>query len=119
MRKFFTRVCLLLLAVASAGALSVVSAVPRAAADTSFATFSGVVQTSSGQPVPDVAVVLGSNYDYTAADGSFTVSAAPGVYSLGLNHDSGGGLPQFNLNGPSVDLTNGNVTQDITLPPPR
>ena len=117
MRQFFTRVSLLFLAVIGAAALSVITVVPHAAADISFATFSGVVQTSLGQPVPDVAVVLGSNYDYTAADGSFTVSAAPGVYSLGLNHNTGGGLPQFNLNGPSIDLTSGNVTQDITLPP--
>jgi cytoskeletal protein CcmA (bactofilin family) len=116
MRQFLARMSLLMIAAICAGALSIVGMAPHAAADTSFATFSGVVETSSGQPVPDVAVTLGSNYDYTAADGSFTVSAAPGVYSLGLNHDAGDNLPQFNLNGPSVDLTQGNVTQDITLP---
>ena len=116
MRQFLIRLAFLMIAAICAGALSIVGIAPHAAADTSFATFSGVVTTSSGQPVSDVAVVLGSNFDRTAADGSFTVSAAPGVYGLGLNHDQGDGLPQFNLNGPSVDLTQGNVTQNITLP---
>jgi len=61
-------------------------------------------------------VVLGQNFDHTAADGSFTVSASPGAYTLGLNFDGGDGLPEFQLNGPTIDLTEGNVVQNITIP---
>jgi len=68
-------------------------------------SFSGVVMTSAGQPVSGVSVGLGSGQAITAADGSFTVNAPPGVYTLSMGHSPFGGAPQFEVSGASVDLT--------------
>jgi large repetitive protein len=107
------------LILATATALVVSGAAPDAVADTadgSFPTFSGVITTTAGQPAAGVIVQLGSNQATTGADGSFTVSAAPGQYSMQLNSNGGNGLPEFSISTPPVDLSGGNVTQDMTLP---
>jgi hypothetical protein len=116
MRQSFFRGMLALIMMVGLTALGFSWLAAPAFADSSLATFSGVVMTSAGQPVSGVSVGLGSGQAITAADGSFTVNAPPGVYTLSMGHSPFGGAPQFEVSGASVDLTQGSVTEDITLP---
>ena len=88
---------------------------------TPLATFSGVVRDGAGDPVSPAYIYLyapDSTYSFgqTASDGSFSVQAAPGSYVLGVAATPAGQSQQFQEMGPTVDLSAGDVTQDLTLP---
>jgi hypothetical protein len=87
-------------------------------------TFSGTLRDRDGHPLANQQVALsGDPFSVgatTASDGTFTMHAAPGVYTLNLagnNFGSSALAPSsYNVSGPQVDLTNGDVHQDLTLP---
>lgn len=91
-------------------------------------TFSGVLKDQNGNAIRAVNVTLrdSSNNSFitqTAADGSFSIAANPAMYSLKLSTSSDinqSGLGQFSISQPtsipSIDLTSGNITQNLTLP---
>ncbi|WP_170316778.1 carboxypeptidase-like regulatory domain-containing protein, partial [Acrocarpospora corrugata] len=91
--------------------------VSSAFAESSLSTFSGVVRSSSGDPVPSVQVNLDGAIGETGADGSFTVSVLPGVHQLTVNSIPGTreDIPSFQWVGPDIDLSS-DVTRDLTLP---
>ncbi|GAA0433487.1 hypothetical protein GCM10010160_70720 [Acrocarpospora corrugata] len=81
------------------------------------AVFSGVVRSSSGDPVSGVQVNLDGAIGETGADGSFRVSVLPNVHQLTVNSvGAGDELPSFQWGAPEVDLSDGDVTRDLTLP---
>jgi hypothetical protein len=90
-------------------------------------TWNGVLQDRAGTPIGGVDVSLGASgatvvSATTAADGSFSLHAAPGSYAVNVScsdqcgaQHSGWSLPQaFKLHGAPIDLT-GDLTQDLTL----
>ena len=87
-----------------------------ASAAASTSKFSGVLTTAAGQPIPNAAVTLGQAFNYTAADGSFVLEVAPGSYQLGINYNGGSGVPPFNLIDPTIDLSAGDVVQNLAIP---
>ena len=78
------------------------------------ATFSGVLRGGSAAANHYVQLrgsggVLAAQGS-TGADGSFSVQVAPGIYGLQVTGDD------FNVLGLQVDLSHGDVNQDLTLP---
>ena len=92
-------------------------------------TFSGVLRDRDGNPLAGQQISLqGSPFgagDQTGSDGSFTIHAAPGTYTLavfamGIMPMPGAPPPAaptfYSVSGPQIDLSNGDVHQDLTLP---
>jgi protocatechuate 3,4-dioxygenase beta subunit len=107
-------------ALASTG---VVCVAPGASADGSISVFSGVVQTSGGTSIRGVDITLEgadgeSSTAVTSKHGSFAVDVAPGSYTLSLQYTGKSTVvPDFTLGGESpIDLTQGDVTQNLVLP---
>jgi hypothetical protein len=85
-------------------------------------TFSGTVTDSSGNPVPGITVALTAEDGNAASgttdsNGNFSIPATADDYLLSL-YGADGSLTQLSLsqaNPASIDLTNGNVTQNLQL----
>src|SRR5262249_31307911 len=107
-----------LLAVLASAGWILLSAPAAVAADP--VTLSGVVRDGSGQPLPNVQVVLAAvppatvqSSTVSAADGSYSLTVAPGTYRLNMH---GFTALSFLLTGSSsIDLSSSRV-QDLTLP---
>lgn len=91
----------------------------------STSTFSGVVRGRGGTPLPSVQVMLsgpsgGGGSSTSGADGGFSVVVSPpGRYALSVRrgNDRTVDLPYlFRVGGEEVDLSQGSVVADVTLP---
>ncbi|WP_156213540.1 carboxypeptidase-like regulatory domain-containing protein [Lentzea aerocolonigenes] len=90
-------------------------------------TFSGVVRTAEGVPVPHISLELGNTTVRSQSDGRFSITKSPGRYELSVQGGSLGtgplniaGLPgYFSFAGPAdaIDLTSSDLTTDVLLPP--
>ena len=87
-------------------------------------TFSGTLKDQNGSPFGGLTVNLRDAYGnsilgYANSAGEFSVPVRPGVYSLGLYGGPYGEIQSFSIsqdiNNPTIDLTQGNVSHNITL----
>lgn len=87
-------------------------------------TFSGTLTDSTNAPQSGVSVILsaspwaGSNAAGSAttdSNGYFNVTASAGTYYLTVIGNSRNPSYEFSQNSPGIDLTSGNVTQDLQL----
>ena len=91
-------------------------------------TFSGTLTDQSGAPIANAQVSLsgsgGSNYQLTQSNGSYAISAPPGIYTVtvqsppGFSHGANGaGLPFPNdqVTGDSIDLSSGDLNENLTF----
>jgi protocatechuate 3,4-dioxygenase beta subunit len=83
-------------------------------------TFSGIFNNASGNPLPNVtlafAVGAGGVTSTTDAAGHFSITTTPTVHGLSASFSNVSGYPQsVGITGPGIDLTNGDITQNLQL----
>jgi len=87
-----------------------------------FHTFSGTLTDGSGNPVPNATITLtytdSSSKATTDSSGNFSITAAPGLYGMSITGSNTAGMSSFTLRQAtaSIDLTSGNVTQNMRIP---
>lgn len=86
-------------------------------------TFTGTFRDSTGASVPGIKITLRDSYGNKVSDISndFSIAVEPGMYSLiieGLYNHSPFGVFKFAQpsSSPTIDLTSGDASQDLTLP---
>ena len=86
-----------------------------------YHTFSGNLIDSGGGPIANSQITLNRYSDSstkatTDANGHFSITAAPGRYSISINGSFGvGNAFIMNQSSAAIDLTTGNVTQDLRI----
>ena len=94
-------------------------------------TFSGIAKDSAGNNLTGSISLKGTTGTFQsviASDGSFSVAAAPGLYSLTISGGMSSGVQAYPsgklyaytlsqpLDNPTIDLTSNSITQNLTMP---